>query len=176
MGNVRNLLLKANFKVIEEELKNYQETKKQFLNELKEIEQDAYPKASGGNVEREGDIVQFAIRTNQTSDPTLTKTIQLIHKKSSRALMETEKRLRAIEEMIDELKNKSLSPVTEVALDAKQKLDILEEKYMGQNKVLNDQGIMQKIHVSSTTFYRMRYCIIKEVADKIGWEIPEFHK
>lgn len=134
-------LKRANFRVIEQELYHYPERRKM----LEEMRLDIIE--SGGQPE-------VPIDTGP-GDPTSRKAIKL---RTSVAIYETERRLKAIEDVLK---------VTERIEPDKYKLVRL--KYFEQK--LTNQGIMAELNISATTFYRWRQEFIKEIADRLGWEV-----
>jgi RinA family phage transcriptional activator len=134
---------KANIKLIEAELRNYKETLKDVENMREEIiEGSSYQEVS--------------VQTGTTGDNTYNKASRLM---TSRALLEAEKRVEAIEYTIGVLKS----------CPEPKKFQLLELKYFA--KEYTDYGIMIKLNVEKTTFYRWRKEILSIVADRLGWQI-----
>lgn len=134
-------LKRANFRLIEQELYHYTERRKM----LEEMRLDIIE--SGGQPE----IPVYC----GPGDQTARKAIKL---RTSVAIYETERRLKAIE---DALK------VTERIEPEKYKL--VKLKYFEQR--LTNQGIMEELNISATTFYRWRQEFIQTIAERLGWEV-----
>jgi RinA family phage transcriptional activator len=133
---------KANIKLIEAELRNYKETLKDIENMREEIlEGSAYQEVA----------VQCGV-----GNSTLSKASRLL---TSRALIEAQKRVEAIEYTIGVLKS----------CPEPRKYDLLRMKYF--EKVLTDYGIMQELNVEKTCFYKWRKEILGIMAERLGWQI-----
>lgn len=133
---------KQNFKLIELELKNYQNSKK----ELKEIE-DSIIYSSGNGSE---------IRGTEISDITANKAIKLV---SNVYMREIARRIEAVEYAIDVFKSTGQPKKVEFI-----KLKYFENKY-------NNYGVMMKLGIESSQFYRWRKELIELIAYRLGWRI-----
>ncbi len=139
---MRHKVEKANFKLIEVELYNYNET-------LAEIESEKM------------NIIE-ATPSNEVSSrsapgkPTESKAVKMI---SSKALLEAERRTKAISEVIKML---------EVCSEPN-KLKLLKYKYF--EKKYTDMGIWSELNIGQATFYRWRKEIIEMIAQRLGWRI-----
>lgn len=134
-------LKRANFRLIEQELYHYLERKEM----LEEMRLDIIE--SGGQPE----IPVYC----GPGDQTARKAIKL---RTSVAIYETERRLKAIEETLK---------ITERTEPYKYKLVRL--KYFEQK--LTNQGIMESLNISATTFYRWRQEFVQAIAERLGWKV-----
>jgi hypothetical protein len=182
---------KANIELIKQELKNYHATKRRIIDLIREVIQEAediaYPKASGGNVgyvtlhytengeEKTKIIYDFLRHGGGATDPTFEQVQRVMKYKAGRltslGLAEMVRRVDAIDQVIEELKKQIQSPDPNIKKDATDKLTILNEKYLGKEKILNDNGIAQKLIVSIASFYRLQNDIFKMIANILGWPI-----
>lgn len=134
-------LKRANFRLIEKELYCYEARKRDFEQMRADIIEATY-------------TPEVAVQTGP-GDTTLSKVIKL----QSGVLLETARRLAAIEYAIDLIKQ---SP--EAA-----KWELVRLKYFDRR--YTDEGIMRELHISRDTFYRWRREFIEIIADRLGWEI-----
>jgi RinA family phage transcriptional activator len=91
------------------------------------------------------------VSTSRLSDTTAQKAIKL----SSLALMESAKRIEAIEYVYNKLNEEQKK--------------IIRLKYWEGN--LTNQGIALEMNINLVTFYRWRNSIVKMVAARLGWEM-----
>jgi len=139
--NKANNRERANFRLIECELYNYHESKKELALMREEIiegstYQEVSVQASPGNV-----------------------TQSKVFKLNSAEIMEVTRRINAIEKAIEILRC-GAEP---------RKLRLLEMKYFERN--LTDRGIWQALFIEQATYYRWRKEIIKLIADRLGYKI-----
>jgi len=136
-----NRIEKSNFKLIESELYCYNETKK----ELEQLEEEIL----------EGSTYQeVCVQSSTLGDTTANKAVKLI---SSKAIMECERRIKAIDKALFILQQDET------------KLRLLQMKYFERR--FSDIGIQQELHISRETFYRWRKEIIKLVGEYLGWRV-----
>ena len=136
-----NRIEKSNFKLIESELYCYLETKK----ELEQLEEEIL----------EGSAFQeVCVQSSALGDTTANKAVKLI---SSKAIMECERRIKAIDKTLFILQQDET------------KLRLLQMKYFERR--FSDIGIQQELHISRETFYRWRKEIIKLVGQYLGWRV-----
>jgi len=132
----------ANFKMIESELYSYKDTIKYIKDKEDEI-----INSTGGGAE---------IRGTDISDITGSKAMRLV---SHKELIESRRRIRAIDASIDIIKQGS---------EAK-KYDLVKLKYF--EKRLTDYGIIKELYISRRTFYRWRREIIELIAYQLGCRV-----
>ncbi len=135
---------RSNFSTIEWELRNYKQTKKEL--ELMREEVIMGRKHSETPAER-----------HRISDPTAAKAIQLT---TSTALIETERRIAAIEYALEVLE-KTEDP---------SKLKLIEYLYLNPTPRYSDVQIRQKVHIGTTTFYKWRNEFVWLIANRLGWD------
>jgi len=136
-----NRIEKSNFKLIESELYCYNETKK----ELEQLEEEIL----------EGSTFQeVCVQSGTTGDTTANKAVKLI---SSKAIMECERRIKAIDKTLFILQQNET------------KLRMLQMKYFERR--YTDTGIMNELHIGNNAFYRWRREIVKLVGEYLGWRV-----
>lgn len=141
MSDKRDRYLKrANYRLIEEELRCYKETKK-MLEELREDVLDGTNRIEGPRAE------------GYTGDPTGSKAIKL----TGIALTEAGRRVAAIERSFEQIKR---------AGDPR-RLQSLEMKYFGG--YYTDRGIAKELGIAESTARRWRKEFVCLVAEKLGW-------
>lgn len=134
-------LRRANFRLIEKELYNYEARKRDYERMRSNIIESTYrPEVS----------VQSGL-----GDTTALKVVRL----QSGVMLETARRLAAIEYAIGVIRNTKEPAVW----------DLVRMKYFEQR--LTDEQIMRILHISRDTFYRWRREFIRLIADRLGWEI-----
>lgn len=131
---------KATFRLIEAELYAYPKTKE----ELEQMREDILSMQA---VAHEG----VRVNASGVSDTTAKKAVKL----TSLALMETARRVEAIEYVYDKL-------------DEERK-KLVRLKYWEGN--LTNQGIAREMNIDLATFYRWRKGIVEAIALRLGWEI-----
>jgi RinA family phage transcriptional activator len=136
-----------NFKLIEEEIKNYHEVKKQLEEKkLDIIEASSIRDIFGGKMHT----------TKLASNPTLAKTEKIL---LSKAIMEVERRIEAIKYAIEIFK-----------LDKEPaKIKLIEMHYW--QRELTPEGVCKKLYISYATFRRWRREFIELIANRLGWLI-----
>jgi RinA family phage transcriptional activator len=139
---MRSALQKANEKLIEAELRNYKETKLQIADLREEI--------------IEGTSFQEVAVQTAPGNSTQSKAYRLL---SSKALLECQRRVEAIEYTVNVLK----------ACQEIHKFELLRLKYW--EREYTDYGIMLHLGVEKTTFYRWKKEILQIVAERLGWQI-----
>ena len=132
-------LKQLNYKVIEAELCNYHSNKEEY-SRLRE--QTFEESTSGDGIRIKGKI----------SDPTAKKVLTL----TTTVLLETERRLRAIDYVL-----KMLSRSDESA-----KVELIRMKYF--ERELTDQGIQMRLNISKSTYTRWKREIIELIAERLG--------
>ena len=176
------VLRTQNFKMIEQELKNYYATKnevKRIETQIKQfIEDIAYPE-SGIKTEfvthkaiidgREIEIKTYSPvipGRGGISDPTSEKAIKAYlywqQTKNSLVMLEIERRIKAIEYTIWLLHETDYP-------DGKAKYKFLKEKYF--EKRLSERQLLEEIGISRTTAWRWKKEIVGIVAQRLGWVI-----
>lgn len=135
-------LKRANYRLIEEEIRCYQETKK-MLEELRDDVIEGTSKVDGPRPE------------GQAGDPTGTKAIKL----TAIALSEAGRRVAAIEKALEQ---------TGRAADPR-RLQSIEMKYF--QGYYTDQGIANRLGVADSTVRRWRRDFVCLVAEKLGWPV-----
>ena len=134
-------LKRTNFKLIELELYCYHESKREL-----ELLRESILEGSSQN--------EDGIRGSGISDVTGNKAIKLA---SSKELLEIERRLRAIEESLDIIKQDP------------QRYELLKMKYF--DKKYTDTWIWMELDMSDRTFYRWRREIIELIGSRLGWRV-----
>ena len=134
-------LKRTNFKLIELELYCYHESKREL-----ELLRESILEGSSQN--------EDGIRGSGISDVTGNKAIKLA---SSKELLEIERRLRAIEESLDIIKQDP------------QRYELLKMKYF--DKKYTDTWIWMELDISDRTFYRWRREIIELIGSRLGWRV-----
>lgn len=132
---------KATFKLIETELRFYHQMKQKLAEEREHIIEstptsDVPTKTGPGN-------------------PVLSKVLQLY---SSAAIVETERRVRAIEHALSV--TEQCDPI---------RIQFVELKYF-ENR-LTDTGIMMELGIGKSTFYRWRSDLVRLIAEQLGWDV-----
>jgi RinA family phage transcriptional activator len=132
---------RANFRLIERELYHFLATKADYEH-------------------ARGDILRGTVAPHEPvqtgpSDTTANKASQLM----SRAMLETERRINAIEWAMERIKS-----TQEAARWRLVKLKYFEGR-------LTNEGIMQELSIARATFYRWRDDFIRLIADRLGWEV-----
>ncbi len=132
---------RANFKLIEAELRYYSKLKKELADAREDIiEGTSYP-----------DVPTHTGPGNTV----LSKVLRLT---TSASLLETQKRIEAVEYALCVTKRHDGA-----------RMRLVEMKYF-DNK-LTDAGIMQELCVGRDTFYRWRRDFVQLVAERLGWEV-----
>jgi RinA family phage transcriptional activator len=139
---LRTALQKANEKLIEAEIRNYKQTK-QDLADLREeiIEGTSYQ--------------EVAVQTSPGNN-TYNKACRLM---TSRQILECERRVKAIEYAVEVLQ----------ACSEPKKYELMNMKYWEHE--YTDYGIMQRLAIEKTTFYRWKKEILQLIAERLGWQI-----
>ena len=132
---------RANFKSIEEELRYYH----QLQQDLAQYKADII------------DATDYAEVPAHTG-PGNTVLAKVLRLRSSAAILETERRICAIEYAIQTTRQHDPD-----------RLRLIELKYFDHR--LTDEGIMEQLHVSRDTFYRWRRDFVRLVAERLGWEV-----
>ncbi len=132
---------RANFHCIEMELRYYQTLKKQ----IEDFRSDIIEGTQHSDV---------SVHTGP-GNTVLSKVMRLT---ASPMMLETERRVQAIEWALDQ--TKTADP---------ERVKLVELKYF-DNK-LRDEGIADRLHISRTTFYRWRRDFVALVAERLGWEV-----
>ncbi|MDW5300743.1 MAG: hypothetical protein SA378_11515 [Sedimentibacter sp.] len=136
-----NKIEHSNFKLIEAELYGYNDTKKELeLMEEEILEGSAFQ--------------EVCVQSGTTGDTTANKAIKMI---SSKAILECERRIKAIEKTLVILQQDET------------KLRMLQMKYF--ERKFTDTGIMNELHIGNNTFYRWRREIVKLVGSYLGWRV-----
>ena len=131
----------ANFKTIEAELRYYSKLKR----ELAEAREDIIESTAYADVPAH-------------TGPGNTVLAKVLRLRTSAALLETERRIEAIEYALAITKKHDGA-----------RIRLVEMKYF-DNK-LTDAGIMQQLCIGRDTFYRWRRDFVKLVAERLGWEV-----
>lgn len=139
---MRHNVFRSNFRLIEAELYNYAETLAEIENEKLDMI-DASPSAEVSSKSGPG-------------KPTESKAVKML---SSKALLEAERRTKAISEVIKMLE----------ACNEPNKLKLLKYKYF--EKKYTDMGIWSELNIGKATYYRWRNEIIEMIANRLGWRI-----
>lgn len=132
-------LKRANYRLIEEEIRCYQETKK-MLEELRDDVIEGTNKVDGPRAE------------GQVGDPTGSKAIKL----TAIALSEAGKRVAAIERSFEQIKRGD-----------PRRSQSLEMKYFGG--YYTDRGIARELGIAESTVRRWRKEFVGLIAEKLGW-------
>lgn len=132
---------KAAFKLIESELRFYHQLK-QKLEEEREHIIESTP------------FSDVPIHTGP-GNPVLSKVLRLY---SSAAIVETERRVRAIEHALTVTEQRD-----------PRRIRFVELKYF-ENR-LTDTGIMMELGISKSAFYRWRSDLVRLIAEQLGWEV-----
>ena len=132
-------LKRANYRLIEEEIRCYQETKK-MLEELRDDVIEGTNKVDGPRAEW------------QVGDPTGSKAIKL----TAIALSEAGKRVAAIERSFEQIKRGD-----------PRRSQSLEMKYFGG--YYTDRGIARELGIAESTVRRWRKEFVGLIAEKLGW-------
>ena len=132
-------LKRANYRLIEEEIRCYQETKK-MLEELRDDVIEGTNKVDGPRAE------------GQVGDPTGSKAIKL----TAIALSEAGKRVAAIERSFEQIKRGD-----------PRRSQSLEMKYFGG--YYTDRGIAKELGVAESSVRRWRKEFVGLIAEKLGW-------
>ena len=140
MTSIARQRRRANFKAIEMELRFYNQLKQQLA------------------VARE-DIIEstsFADVPAHTGpgNTVLSKVLQL---SSCAALIETERRIKAIDAALEETANRG----------EPNRIRLIQMKYF-DNK-LRDEGIIDELHISKRTLHRWKRDFVLLVAERLGW-------
>lgn len=135
---------RANFRMIEAELYNYEESKKQLKLLREEIIESTPSQELGERIESE------------LGDSTASKGIKLVN---NREIVEIERRLSAIDKAIEIIKTS----------DEPRKIQLIEEKYF--KRQLTHVGIQMKLGISRRTFYRWRREVIELIANFLGCRV-----
>jgi RinA family phage transcriptional activator len=135
---------RANFKLIECELYNYHDTKK----EIEELKDDMY---------NETILPEVAVQS-APGNITQSKALRVC---SSKVLREMEERVKAIDY--------ALRVWAVVAQEEPNKLKLVQMKYF--ERQYTDMGIWKQLNIDDRTFRRWRRDFIQLIADKLGWEI-----
>lgn len=139
-------LERANFRVIELELYNYKNTKKEYEFLIDEILHGSPQPSEAIGASRGIDI----------SNPTEKKVMKIV---TSAHIIELDRRVKAIQFMIRMIEN---SPEPK-------KKELLDMKYFSQR--YNDHNIIERLHIDRSTFFKWRKEIIVLVANQLGWRI-----
>lgn len=132
---------KANFKLIEAELRSFKDSKA----ELEALRRDIIE-----GTQLQGERVQ----SSTISDTTSQKAMRLI---TSPEILEISKRINAIEDGLMIIAKDEL------------KLNLLKMKYFEHK--YTDIGIMDELNISKSCFYNWRTDIIRIIANKLGWKV-----
>lgn len=132
---------KANFKLIETELRCFKDSK----TYLEDLRRDIIEGA-----QLQGERVQ----SSSISDTTSNKAIRLV---SSPEILEISKRINAIEDGLMIIAKHDL------------KIRLLKMKYFEHK--YTDRGIMEELNIGQNCFYKWRTEIITVIANKLGWKI-----
>lgn len=132
-------LRQLNYKVIEAELYSYHSNKEQYSR----LRQQTFEEStSGDGIRIKGKI----------SDPTAKKVLAL----TSAVMLETERRLKAIDYVLRLLSKPEESGKTE----------LVRMKYF--ERELTDQGIQMHLNISQSTFTRWKREVIELIAERLG--------
>lgn len=134
--------MNANFKVIEMELYNYKKTKLELELLREEILEETI---------RPDEVVS----NNSIGNTTQSKAIRLC---TSLEIIEVSKRLGAIDYALACLEDR-----------APEKMQLVRLKYFEAR--LTDKGVMEKLSIDRSTFYRWRREIISLIASRLGWKL-----
>lgn len=107
---------------------------------------------------------EVSVQSNAIGDTTANKAIKLA---TSKEILEIERRIRAINEVIEILRSQR-----EIKLDDKDykdKLRLLEMKYFERR--YTDTAIMKELSISDRTFYRWRSEIVRLIGNRLGWRV-----
>lgn len=133
------MLTNATIRYLENELYHYKDNKKELALMHEEIE-EASPSPPDGMP-----------RGNMTSNPTESKAIRLM---SSRTIIFLERRLNAIERVINRYK------------DNADMINLIRLAYL--ERTHTPFGVMAELHISQTTFYRWRREIMEDLGNELG--------
>jgi len=132
---------RANFQMIEWELRYYQKLRAQLADGREEIVHATV-------------TPDVPVQTG-TGDMVLSKVLRLT---STAKLQEAERRIEAIEYALAMTRRQDPARV-----------ELVKKKYF-ENK-LTDEGIMEALHISRDTFYRWRRDFVSLVAERLGLEV-----
>lgn len=132
---------KANFKLIEAELRSFKDSK-------------AYLEALRRDIIEGTQLQGERVQSSTISDTTSNKAIRLV---SSPEILEISKRINAIEDGLMIIAKHDL------------KIRLLKMKYFEHK--YTDTGIMEELNIGKTCFYNWRTDIIRIIASKLGWKV-----
>lgn len=138
---MRHNVFRSNFRLIEAELYNYNET----LAEIEEEKKDIIDTSPSELSSKSG-----------PGKPTESKAVRMA---TSKAILEAERRTKAIADVLKMLE----------ACNEPNKLKLLKLKYF-ENKY-TDMGIQDELNIGRATFYRWRKEIIEMIAHRLGWRV-----
>lgn len=133
---------KATFELIEREVESYHELK-MWLDEEKMAIIESSPSS------------EVAVQSGP-SNPTASKTIKL---RSSKTILEIERRVDAIEYALGVVKRSGEANW----------MRLIQLKYWDNR--LTNAGITAELHISRATFHRWRRKFVELVAEYLGWEV-----
>ena len=132
---------RANFRAVEEEVRYYHQLRKELAQRKQDIIEAT-------------DYAEVPMRTGP-GNTVLAKVMQM---RSSAVILETERRIAAVEYALQATKARDESRFRMITL-----------KYF-ENR-LTDEGIWLEIGIGRDTFYRWRREFVELVAGRMGWEV-----
>lgn len=156
---------RANFRVIEAELRQYSDNKRRLAEYYQQL--GLLPDEEIGPCATRTDGVGGG--SGRVSDPTFEQTVRLLASKkrlaiqyTSLALFESGRRVKAIEETLERMES-SPDPTDRL------KLQLIEARYF--LKHYTPDGLALRFSISKMTVYRWCEEVVQEIADRLGYVV-----